>query len=418
MPLDFKILITARFLFTFAVQMQAVILGWSIYELFKTPISLGMIGLTEAIPALGLALYAGVIVDRSRPLYVYRWVILVSFISGLLMWLSNSMISDWPVILKATMLYGAAFLTGLARSFSQPAIFAVIPRMVERNQLVNATAIFSTTMQVARIAGPAVGGILFGFAGARFASVLVCLLLIISFVFLLSVRKQIPPSPKKHHASIKDELFSGFRFVMQHPLLFPSMALDMVSVLFGGVTALLPIFANEILLVGPKGLGALRAAPAIGAAIISFFHSYVPFQKNSGNWLFACVAGFGLCILCFGLSTSFELSLFILILSGIFDGLSMIIRSVVVQFSSPDSMRGKISAVNSIFIGSSNELGEVESGLAAHAFGIIPSVYFGGCMCLLTVGAMAHFYPALRKMNLVDLEKDHQIEEAHASTAF
>ncbi len=406
MPLDFKTLIAARFLFTFAVQMQAVILGWSIYELFKTPLSLGMIGLTEAIPALGLALYAGVIVDRSRPLRVYRWVIVVSFISGLLMWLSNAMISDWPVLLKASMLYGAAFLTGLARSFSQPAIFAVIPRMVERKRLVNATAIFSTSMQVARVAGPAVGGILFGFAGARFASVLVCFLLLLSFVFLVLIKKDIPTGPVKQHASMKDELLSGFHFVMRHPLLFPSMALDMVSVLFGGVTALLPIFANEILLVGPKGLGALRAAPAVGAALISFFHSYVPFKKNSGHWLFACVAGFGLCILLFGASRSFELSFFVLILSGVFDGLSMIIRSVVVQFSSPDSMRGKISAVNSIFIGSSNELGEVESGLTAQFFGILPSVYFGGCMCLLTVGGMAYFYPALRKMDLVELEKD------------
>lgn len=405
MPFDFKILITARFLFTFAVQMQAVILGWSIYELFKTPLSLGMIGLTEAIPALGLALYAGVIVDRSRPLYVYRWVIFVSLISGLLMWTSNTMIGDWPALLKATMLYGAAFLTGLARSFSQPAIFAVIPRMVERKQLVDATALFSTSMQVARIAGPAVGGILFGFAGARIASVLVCLLLVISFVCLITIKKQILPSPKKQHVSIRDELFSGFHYVNQHPLLFPSMALDMVSVLFGGVTALLPIFANEILIVGPKGLGALRAAPAVGAALISFFHSYVPYRKNSGNWLFACVAGFGLCILSFGMSTSFEISLLALVFSGIFDGLSMIIRSVVVQFSSPDSMRGKISAVNSIFIGSSNELGEVESGLAAQTLGIVPSVYFGGIMCLLTVGVMAYFYPALRKMNLVDLEK-------------
>jgi MFS family permease len=405
MPFDFKILIAARFLFTFAVQMQAVVLGWSVYELFKTPLSLGMIGLTEAIPALGLALYAGVIVDRHRPLFVYRWVIGISLVSGLLMWLSNAMISDWPVLLKATMLYGAAFLTGLARSFSQPAIFAVIPRMVERKQLVNATAFFSTSMQVARIAGPAAGGILFGFAGARFASVLVCLLLVISFACLLAIKKDIPASPKKHHASIKDELFSGFHFVMQHPLLFPSMALDMVSVLFGGVTALLPIFANEILMVGPKGLGALRAAPAVGAALISFFHSFVPYQRNSGNWLFACVAGFGVCILSFGWSTSFGLSLFVLVLSGIFDGLSMIIRSVVVQFSSPDSMRGKISAVNSIFIGSSNELGEVESGLAAHTLGLVPSVYFGGCMCLLTVGFMAYFYPVLRKMNLIDMEK-------------
>lgn len=412
MPVDFKKLIIARFLFTFAVQMQSVVLGWCIYEIFKSPLSLGLIGLTEAIPALGLALYAGVIVDRNRPLIIYRWVIFTSFISALLMFIETWQSHSWTLHAQAFALYGAAFLTGLARSFSQPAIFATIPRLVHRQQLVKATAIFSSSMQVARIAGPAAGGFIFGFYGAKTSSFIVCALLVISLVCLSFIKKEIPASSQKHKKSVREELFLGFQFVLRHPILFPAMTLDMVSVLFGGVTALLPIFANEILLVGPRGLGALRAAPAVGAALISFCHSSIPIKNNSGAWLFSCVTGFGLCILAFGLSTSFELSLLALIASGVFDGLSMIIRSSAVQLSSPDSMRGKISAVNSIFIGSSNELGEVESGLAAEALGVIPSVYFGTVMCLLTVGIVAYFYPALRKMNLIDLENTQEEPES------
>lgn len=404
MPLDFKKLVSARFFFTFAVQMQAVILGWRIYDLLKDPLYLGFIGLTEAIPAIGFALYAGYLVDRLRPLMVYRRVIYVSLLSGLVVLAEHLFAHDMNVSTQVGLLYFAAFLTGLARAFSQPAIFAIVPRLVERGLLMRASAVSSSVMQVARIGGPAVGGLIFGFWGPIASSSIVCILLVIASISLMLIRKDLPaPEQTVQHASIKDELLSGGKFVFKHPILLPALSLDMISVLFGGVTALLPIFANEILFVGPKGLGILRAAPAIGATMMSLYLSRTNGMRT-GRWLLSAVTGFGFCILVFGLSTNFYLSVAALALSGSFDSISMVIRSAAVQLSSPDHMRGKISAVNSIFIGSSNEIGELESGIAAKLLGTVPAVYFGGIMCILTVGLIGYLSPSLRKLDLEKLQ--------------
>lgn len=401
-PLDFKKLLSARFLFTFAVQMQAVVLGWRIYDLLKDPLYLGFIGLTEAIPAIGLALYAGYIVDRMRPLQVYRKVMYVSLLSGVVVLIEHIFEAHFTLSTQVSLLYFAAFLTGTARSFAGPAIFASVPRLVERSMLLRASAMSSSAMQVARIGGPAFGGLVFGFFGAIASSSIVCILLVAASVAMLLIRKDIPAPETLHkHASIKDELLSGGRFVFKHPILFPALSLDMISVLFGGVTALLPIFAEEILFVGPKGLGALRAAPAVGAALMSLWLSRTNGMRT-GGWLLSAITGFGVCILVFGLSHNFYLSFAALLLSGSFDSISMVIRSAAVQLSSPDHMRGKIAAVNSIFIGSSNELGELESGIAAKLLGTVPAVLLGGVMCLLTVGIVSYVSPALRKL---DLEK-------------
>ncbi|RYZ87410.1 MAG: MFS transporter, partial [Proteobacteria bacterium] len=309
LPSEFRKLLNARFLFTFAVQMQAVVLGWRIYELLKDPLFLGIIGLTEAIPAIGLALYAGYLVDRMRPLLVYRRVMYVSLTSGILVLAEHIFEGHLDLYSKVGMLYAAAFLTGLARSFSQPAIFAAVPRIVERSQLMRATAMMSSAMQVARIGGPAVGGLVFGFAGAIASSSIVCVLLIGAIVSMLLIKKDVPAPAQLHqHASIKAELLSGAKFVFTHPILLPALSLDMISVLFGGVTALLPIFASEILLVGPKGLGALRAAPAVGATLMSFYLAKNPMKARTGKALLSAVAGFGLCILVFGVSRSYVLS--------------------------------------------------------------------------------------------------------------
>lgn len=404
MPSDFKKLLSARFLFTFAVQMQAVVLGWRIYDLMKDPLYLGFIGLTEAVPAIGLALYAGYLVDRARPLLVYRRVMYVSFLSGVVVLVEHIFESHFQLGMQVGLLYFAAFLTGLARSFSGPAIFASVPRLVERHLLMRATAMSSSAMQIARIGGPAFGGIIFGFFGAVVSSTIVCILLLCASFAMLLIRKEIPPpDTRPEHASVTEELLSGGRFVFKHPILFPALSLDMISVLFGGVTALLPIFAEEILFVGPKGLGALRAAPAVGATIMGLYLSTRASSMRTGTWLLSAVAGFGLCILVFGMSTNFYLSMAALALSGSFDSISMVIRSAAVQLTSPDHMRGKISAVNSIFIGSSNELGELESGIAAKLLGTVPAVYLGGIVCLLTVGFVSYLSPALRKMDLHNL---------------
>jgi MFS family permease len=402
---EFKKLLSARFLFTFAVQMQAVVLGWRIYEILKDPLYLGFIGLTEAVPAIGLALYAGYLVDRLRPLLVYRRVMYVSLLSGVLVLSEHVFESHLHLAVKVGLLYGASFLTGLARSFSQPAIYASVPRIVERNQLLGATAMMSSAMQVARIGGPAMGGLIFGFFGPIVSSSIVCVLLLGAVTSMFLIETDISPPDTRHkHASIKDELLSGARFVFGHSILLPALTLDMISVLFGGVTALLPVFASDILFVGPRGLGALRAAPALGATLMSFYLARRTLKGRSGRWLLFAVSGFGVCILVFGISRSFIVSLVALAASGIFDSISMVIRSAAVQLSSPDHMRGKISAVNSIFIGSSNEIGEFESGIAARLLGTVPAVYFGGAVCLLTVAMVGWLSPKLRNMDLKDLE--------------
>ncbi len=404
MPLDFNKLLSARFLFTFAVQMQAVVLGWRIYDLLKDPLYLGFIGLAEAVPAIGLALYAGYLIDRMRPLLVYRRVMYVSLVSGFVVLAEHLFATQLPLSVQVFMLYSASFLTGLARSFAQPAIFATVPRLVERNHLMRATAMSSSAMQVARIAGPAFGGIVFGFWGATASSTIVCLMLLAASGAMILIKKDISaPEMKNRHTSVREEFLSGAKFVFNHPILLPALTLDMVSVLFGGVTALLPIFAEEILHAGPKGLGLLRAAPAIGATIMSLYLSGSN-KMRTGGWLFTAVAGFGMSILIFGVSQNFYLSLTALALSGAFDSISMVIRSAAVQLSSPDDMRGKIAAVNSIFIGSSNEIGELESGIAAKILGTVPAVYLGGLICLCTVGVAAYFSPALRNMDLEKLQ--------------
>lgn len=401
---DFKKLLSARFFFTFAVQMQSVVLGWRIYELLKDPLALGMIGLAEAVPAISLALYAGYLVDRMAPLKVYRNVIFVSLLSGLLVLGEHIFDEKLSLFMQAAMLYSASVLTGVARAFSQPAIFASVPRIVDRGELLRATALMSSAMQVARIGGPAFGGLIFGFCGAILASSLVCLFLLFAVASMAVMKLVLPPPSELHrHASIKEELLSGGRFVFNHPILFPALTLDMISVMFGGVTALLPIFAEEILAVGPKGLGILRAAPAVGATVMSFYQSRASYRGGrKGTTFLVAVGGFGLCILIFGLSRNFYLSIFALLMSGVFDSVSMVTRSSAVQLFSPDHMRGKISAVNSIFIGSSNEIGELESGIAAKLLGTVPAVYLGGMICLLTVAIAAYLSPALRQM---DLEK-------------
>lgn len=404
MPSDFKKLLSARFLFTFAVQMQAVVLGWRIYELLQDPLALGFIGLAEAVPAIGLALYAGYLIDRSRPLVVYRRVMYVSLLSGLIVLAEHIFAKDLPITTQALMLYSASFLTGTARAFSGPAIFASVPRMVSRTQILGATAQMSSAMQIARVAGPACGGLAFGYLGPIFSSSVVCLLLLFASTSMLLIRQQLSPMENlPQHKSVKEELLSGAKFVFTHPILLPALSLDMLSVFFGGVTALLPIFAKEILMVGPKGLGLLRAAPAIGAALMGLYLARNHHQFRTGRALLTAVAGFGLCILIFGLSRSFLLSIAALTLSGMFDSISMVIRSAAVQLVSPDHMRGKISAVNSIFIGSSNEIGEFESGVAAKILGPVPAVYFGGVACLIVVGIVTYSFPFLRKMDLKQL---------------
>lgn len=406
MPSDFKKLMASRFFFTLAVQMQAIVLGWRMYELTKDALYLGLIGLAEAIPALSLALFAGYIVDRSRPLVIYRRLVFVSLTSGLMMLISQLPSLGISVSLQVSLLFVSSFLTGCARAFSQPSIYSLVPKLLPRNLFQKSSAWMSSAMQTARMSGPALGGLLYGFLGVSGSAFFVCAFLSITSVLLLTIEYNQPANVPVKGKSVTEDILSGARFVFKHPILFPAMSLDMISVLFGGVTALLPIYAAEILFVGPQGLGLLRAAPAIGAFLMSAYLIRVEVKKKAGIRLFVAVAGFGVCILVFAFSRNYLLSLGALIMSGVFDSVSMVIRTAAVQLSSPDHMRGRISSVNTIFIGSSNELGEFESGVAAKLLGTMPAAVFGGVMCLLSVGTIAIFSKNLRKLDLEELEKN------------
>lgn len=405
MPVDFKRLMAARFFFSFAVQMQVIVLGWRMYELTKDPLYLGLIGLVEAVPALSLALPAGFIVDHSNPLKIYRRVVTVSLASGLLMLFSQMKIFDLSMGLQVALLFSSSFLTGLARAFSQPSMYSMVPRLIPKHLIPKSSAWMSSAMQVSRISGPALGGLFYGYIGVSGTAAIVCSLLLTTLFILFMIKLSHVKKERDKNRSIKEELLVGARFVFRHPILFPALSLDMVSVLFGGVTALLPIYAAEILFTGPKGLGILRAAPAVGAAVMSFILVRWELKKRAGPWLLTSVTGFGLSILVFALSQDFTLSLIALCLSGAFDSISMLVRTAAVQLSSPEHMRGRVSAVNSIFIGSSNELGEFESGVAAKIIGAVPAAVMGGVVCLCTVGVVALISPTLRRLNLEDLER-------------
>ena len=406
MPIDFRRLMAARFCFSFAVQMQVIVLGWRMYEITRDPLHLGLIGLVEAIPALSLALFAGLIVDHSNPLTIYRRVVMVSLTSGLLLLVSQSRQLQLEAGLQVSLLFCSSFLTGIARSFSQPSMYSMVPRIIPKELIPKSTAWMSGAIQISRISGPAVGGLLYGFLGVSGTASVVCAVLLTAVIILFTIRLTHVKKERDPSKSMKDELLLGARFVFRHPILFPALTLDMVSVLFGGVTALLPVFAAEVLFTGPKGLGILRAAPAVGATVMSLLLIRWEIKRQAGRWLFIAVGGFGLSILIFALSKSFTLSLLALALSGVFDSISVLVRSAAVQLSSPEHMRGRISSVNSIFIGSSNELGEFESGIAAKFLGAVPAAVMGAGVCLLTVTVVGLFSPTLRRLNLEELD-DH-----------
>ncbi len=395
---DFRRLVSARLLFSVAVQMQAVIMGWEIYSIHKDPLYLGLIGLVEAIPSIGLALFAGYLVDRSNPVRVYQWVLVVSLCSALM--LVGSTYGGFGSESRSLIIYAAAFVTGLARGFASPAVYSITPQVVPREALAISSAWLTSAFHVAAMAGPAVGGLLYGWTGSRGAFWLQAVLLFVSLGVFSTIRLKPKVVRRARGEPFMENLLLGMKFVFRHELLLSALALDMFAVLFGGATALLPIFAGEILAVGPQGLGLLRAAPAVGALFMSVLLIRRPIRHDAGRILLACVAGFGFCIIGFGLSRMFWLSGLMLLASGALDCVSMVIRATIVTLNSPEEMRGRIASVNSIFIGSSNELGALESGLAARLMGTVPSVVFGGLMTLLVVGATARWSPKLRRLRL------------------
>ncbi|MEI7483517.1 MAG: MFS transporter [Ignavibacteriota bacterium] len=397
---EFLSFISARLMFTIAILMQSVVIGWQMYELTKDPFALGLAGLTEAIPSIITALISGAIVDSRDRKKVLTFAYALMFVCTVSLFLVSSDYFPLIVSQKVFLMYCIIFVTGISRGFYMPASQALLGQIVDKSLYPFAVSWNISIWQIGAISGPAIGGFVYGFFGIN-----VTYIIIISFVFLaITFISLIKPKPKPviKDMSIFEKLTSGMKFVYNKKVVLGSMTLDLFAVLFGGATALLPVFASEILNAGPKGLGILRAAPSVGAVIMALYLTKHPPLKNTGKYLFFSVAAFGLAILLFAISKSFYLSVTALALSGMFDTISVVIRQTILQLYTPDDMKGRVSAVNSIFIGSSNEIGAFESGLAAKLIGVIPSVIFGGLMTLAVVGVSSFTFPSLRKLQLKD----------------
>ena len=398
--LNFRRYILCLLAFTIALQIQGTIVGWQIYELTHDKLALGLIGLAEALPFISLSLFAGHVADRHdrRRISIIALGVLMACSVGLLV---LPMLLPTAPALVVRAIYGVIVLSGLARAFLQPARQAMGAEIVPRELYSNAITWRSGTWQLASIIGPALGGFLYAGGGARLAYAVDAVLMLVGIGAIISMRykSQINPS---HTEAVGESLSSGLRFVFREKILLGSLTLDLFSVLFGGAVALLPVFADEILNAGPQGLGVLRAAPAIGAVITSLVLAHLPPMQQTGRTLFTAVAVFGVCMIAFGLSTSFALSVAVLALSGAADMVSVFIRSTLLQTITPVHMMGRVSAVNSIFIGSSNEIGMFESGVTAQAFGTVPSVVMGGIATLVVVAITSWRVPSLRRLTRMD----------------
>ncbi len=383
--------------------MQSVIVGWQVYDLTHDPFSLGLIGLSEAIPFLIVALFAGHVADLiNRKIIVAITSTVYVVCAAVLLYMSFIM----PALYLTDgvlPLYLVISVTGLARAFFYPAQSAYMAQIVPRSLYANSSTWNSTVWQIAAVSGPATGGLLYGFAGIHAAFICVVFFSALSLVFFYT-SKSVPLPVHKVGEGIFTSLTTGIRFVFNHQVLLGALALDMFAVFFGGAVALLPVFASEVLHTGPQGLGFLRAAPALGAVLMAIILAYYPPVNRSGVKLLWAVGGFGACIIIFALSRNFILSLAVLALSGMFDNVSVIIRGTILQMYTPDEMRGRVASVNSLFVGSSNEVGSFESGLAAKLMRLIPSVIFGGGMTIMIVLATAGLAPKLRKMEIKGLE--------------
>jgi MFS family permease len=398
---DFRLFMAYRLLMTSATLMQSVVVGWLLYDITKSVLSLGMIGLTEVIPQVSIALFAGHFVDIwDRKRIIFYTTFLLSAGSAILVVYSlpsfdfHEVLGIWPI-------YVTIFLTGLTRGILMPAHTALLGQLVPRKLLTGAATWSSTVWQIGAVTGPALGGLVYGFFGVLPALVLVLLLYLTCTLLLLFIKS---PGKVAVNVGSTEGIFArmkeGIHYVFNNQVLLGAFTLDMFAVLFGGAVAMLPVFASDVLKVGPEGLGVLRACPAVGAILMSVVLTFYPPVKRSGHLLLLSIFGFGVSMIVFALSENFYLSAFVLFLSGAFDDVSVVIRASILQLFTSDEMKGRVAAVNSIFIGSSNELGAFESGVAASAMGLVPSVVFGGVMTLLVVGFAAVKSPALRNLSL------------------
>ena len=384
---------------TLGSQLQAVVVGWQVYSITHDPLSLGLIGLAEALPFIAVALPAGYVADRwnRRTVSVVALAILaLCSVALLVLSAADGMLARVGVM----PIYVVIFASGIARSLLQPARTALSAELVPRHELENAIAWRTSTWQTAAVTGPAMGGLLYGFTGAVSAYSVDAAIMMLALVAMLIMRYE-PGSHTLGRETIVLDLLQGLKFVWSQPLILGALSLDLFSVFLGGAEALLPVFAAEILKVGAQGLGILRAAPALGAVAMAIYLAHRPPIERAGRALLVSVAVFAVAIVGFGLSTSFWLSLLLLWVSGAADSVSVVIRSTLLQLLTPADMMGRVSAVNSVFIGSSNELGAFESGVAARLFGTVPAVVAGGVAALVVVGLTARLVPPLRRLRKI-----------------
>jgi MFS family permease len=394
---DFRRFLSARLLATLAAQMQTVAVGWQIYAITRDPLDLGLIGLSQFLPFVVLILPAGQVADHyDRRRILTACYAVEALCAALLLWFTiHSITSAWPV-------FAAMTLLGCARAFSMPSGQALLPNLVTREEFTRAVALNSSVFQIATVVGPAVGGLLY-LAGPRVVYSSVLTLALISIVLMLRVQTGGRLSTAEREPASLQTLLSGLRFVRSKPIVLGAISLDLFAVLFGGATALLPIFASDILHVGPSGLGLLRTAPGVGASLCAVVLAFLPISRHVGPWMFGGVAMFGVATIVFGYSTSFMLSLLALLVLGAADMVSVYVRHLLVQLETPDRIRGRVSAVSAVFIGASNELGEFESGVTAKWWGTVRAVIIGGIATLVVTGLWTRFFPSLWRMD--DLPK-------------
>jgi MFS family permease len=396
---DFTVYELARFFIVVALEMQSVAVGWQVYEITKRPLDLGLVGLAQFLPGIFLFLVSGHAADR----FDRRKLLMLCYggfavCSGLL----------WEIALRGAHgvspsiyprvypIYAVLVLLGVVRSFSGPVSRALLPQLVPEEHFPNAVAWNASVFQGATILGPAIGGLIYAFFHG--SSVVYLTAMLTSGLALLSTVRIKPHIRTRPHEEVSlKTVFAGFRYIWRQKVILGSISLDMFAVLLGGAVALLPVYAREILNTGPWGLGLLRSAPGIGAAAMAILMAHRPLRGRAGATMLWCVAGFGVCTILFGISRSIVLSLISLLLIGATDMVSVIIRGTLIQLGTPDEMRGRVNAVDMLFIGVSNELGEFESGLTAHWFGTVPAVVLGGIGTLVVIAVWAWQFPELRK---------------------
>ncbi|MBW3520763.1 MFS transporter [Chryseobacterium sp. NKUCC03_KSP] len=396
---EFRNLLTGRFFIVLAFRMLATLLGWWVYKLTKDPFSIGLIGLSEVIPAVSCALYAGHVIDmneKKRLLLICNYVYV--FLISLLL-----IPAFFDVELHFTgheityFIYGVIFFTGIARAFIGPIVPSMIPKIVKKVNLPSAITLNQATFLISSVCGHAAGGLLIGFFGVKWTLLIIVSLLLLASLFFWQLKQQFSEH-QKDEVKVLESMREGISYIFKTKEILGALCLDMFAVLFGGAVAMIPVFATDILKSGAEGFGLLNAASDIGSMIIITTLSLVPLRKDQGKILLAVVAGFGLCIIGFGLSNYYWLSFMFLVLSGILDGISVVIRGTIVQLKTPDHIRGRVLSVNSIFIMSSNEMGQFESGLMAKILGVVRSVVFGGSMTVLIALVVGSTNSKLRKM--------------------